>query len=172
MLPLLREHVTEILLASEESLERAVSLLLNVEKTLVEGAGAAGLAALLQYPERFRGRTVGTVLTGGNLDPRLLAAILTREQVREGRITRLRITVSDVPGQIARIATVVGRLEANFIDLQHQRIFTAAAGPRHLHRHHARDARPPAPRDDPSRAAGRGLRRPHSRRLRLCCGTA
>ncbi len=125
VLPLLREHVADILLVSEESLERAVSLLLNVEKTLVEGAGAAGLAALLQYPERFRGRRVGTVLTGGNLDPRLLAAILMREQVREGRITRLRITVSDVPGQIARIATVVGRLEANFIDLQHQRIFTA-----------------------------------------------
>ena len=124
-LPLLREHVSDILLASEESLERAVSLLLNVEKTLVEGAGAAGLAALLQYPERFRGRTVGTVLTGGNMDPRLLAAIVTRELVREGRITRLRIVVSDVPGQIARIATVVGRLEANFIDLQHQRIFTA-----------------------------------------------
>jgi len=125
ILPLLREQVSDILLASEESLERAVSLLLNVEKTLVEGAGAAGLAALLQYPERFRGRMVGTVLTGGNMDPRLLAAILTRELAREGRITRLRIAVSDVPGQIARIASVVGRLEANFIDLQHQRIFTA-----------------------------------------------
>lgn len=125
VLPLVREHVSDILLAEEESLERAVSLLLNVEKTLVEGAGAAGLAALLRYPERFRGRTVGIVLTGGNMDPRLLAAILTRELVREGRITRLRIAVSDIPGQIARIATVVGRLEANFIDLQHQRIFTA-----------------------------------------------
>jgi threonine dehydratase len=124
-LPLVRQHVSEILLASEENLERAVSLLLNVEKTLVEGAGAAGLAALLQYPERFRGRAVGTVLTGGNMDPRLLATIVTRELVREGRITRLRIVVSDVPGQIARIASVVGRLEANFIDLQHQRIFTA-----------------------------------------------
>ena len=124
-LPLLRENVSDILLASEESLERAVSLLLNVEKTLVEGAGAAGLAALLQYPDRFRGRKVATVLSGGNMDPRLLAAIVTRELVREGRITRLRIVVSDVPGQIARIATVVGRLEANFLDLQHQRIFTA-----------------------------------------------
>jgi threonine dehydratase len=79
---------------------------------------------VLQYPERFRGRSVGVVLPGGNMDPRLLAAILTRELVREGRITRLRITISDVPGQIARIAAVVARLEGNFIDLQHQRIFT------------------------------------------------
>jgi threonine dehydratase len=123
-LPLVRELVDEILLASEASLEQAVSLLLNVEKTLVEGAGAAGLAAMLSFPEKFRGRTVGTVLSGGNMDPRLLADILMRELVREGRITRLRITISDVPGQIARIASVVARLEGNFIDLQHQRIFT------------------------------------------------
>jgi threonine dehydratase len=123
-LALARDHVTEILLAGEAELERAVSLLLNVEKTLVEGAGAAGLAALLAHPARFRGRTVGIVLSGGNMDPRLLAAILTRELVREGRITRLRITISDVPGQIARIATIVAGQRANFIDLQHQRIFT------------------------------------------------
>jgi len=123
-LELVRRHVAEILLATEEGLERALSLLLNVEKTLVEGAGAAGLAALLEHPERFAGRTVGVVLSGGNLDPRLLAAILTRDLVREGRITRLRVTISDVPGQIARIATVVSGLQANFIDLQHQRIFT------------------------------------------------
>jgi len=123
-LPLVREHVREILLVGETELERAVSLLLNVEKTLVEGAGAAGIAALLQYPERFRGRKVGVVLSGGNMDPRLLATILTRELVREGRIARVRITISDVPGQIARIATIVAGLEANFIDLQHQRIFT------------------------------------------------
>ncbi len=123
-LPLVRDNVTDILLAGEMELERAVSLLLNVEKTLVEGAGAAGLAALLQYPERFRGKTVGVVLSGGNMDARLLAAILTRELVREGRITRLRIAISDVPGQIARIAGIVAGLEANFIDLQHQRIFT------------------------------------------------
>ncbi len=123
-LALMRAHVREILLVDEAQLERAVSLLLNVEKTVVEGAGAAGLAALLQYPERFRGRRVGTVLSGGNMDPRLLAAILTRDMVREGRITRLRIIISDVPGQVARVATVVARLEGNFLDLQHQRIFT------------------------------------------------
>jgi threonine dehydratase len=123
-LPLVLEHVREILLAGEFELERAVCLLLNVEKTLVEGAGAAALAALLQYPERFRGRKAGLVLSGGNMDPRLLAAILTRELVREGRMTRLRIAISDVPGQIARIAAIVAGLEANFIDLQHQRIFT------------------------------------------------
>jgi len=124
-LPLVREHVAEILLVGEAELERAVCLLLNVEKTLVEGAGAAALAALLQYPERFRGRTAGIVLSGGNMDSRLLAAILTRELVREGRITRVRIAISDVPGQIARIGAIVAGLEANFIDLQHQRIFTS-----------------------------------------------
>jgi threonine dehydratase len=123
-LPLVREFVDEVLLAAEASLEQAVSLLLNVEKTLVEGAGAAGLAAILSFPDKFRGRTVGTVLSGGNMDPRLLADILMRELVREGRITRLRIAISDVPGQIARIASVVSRHEGNFIDLQHQRIFT------------------------------------------------
>lgn len=123
-LPLVRAHVDEILLASESSLEHAVGLLLNIEKTLVEGAGAAGLAAMLSYPETFRGKTVGVVLSGGNLDPRLLATILMRELVREGRITRLRIAITDVPGQIARIASVVARHEGNFIDLQHQRIFT------------------------------------------------
>lgn len=124
-LALMREHVNEVLLVDEDQLERAVSLLLNVEKTVVEGAGSAGLAALLQYPERFRGRRVGVVLSGGNMDPRLLAAILTRDLVRAGRITRVRIIISDVPGQIARIATAVARLQANFLDLQHQRIFTS-----------------------------------------------
>jgi threonine dehydratase len=123
-LPLVRQRVDDILLVGEDSLEHAVSLLLNIEKTLVEGAGAAGLAAMLAYPEHFRRKVVGTVLSGGNMDPRLLAAIMMRELVREGRITRLRIAISDVPGQIARIAAIVARHEGNFIDLQHQRIFT------------------------------------------------
>lgn len=123
-LPLVRELVSTILLVGETELERAVSLLLNIEKTLVEGAGAAGLAALLRHPERFRGRNAGVVLSGGNMDARLLAAILTRDLVREGRITRVRIVISDVPGQLARIAGLVAEMEGNFIDLQHQRIFT------------------------------------------------
>jgi threonine dehydratase len=123
-LPLIRGHVKEILLVSETTLEQSVSLMLNVEKTLVEGAGAAGLAALLQHPRRFAGRKVGLVLSGGNLDARLLAAILTRDLAREGRITRLRVALSDVPGQLARISTLLAQHDGNVLDLQHQRIFT------------------------------------------------
>jgi len=123
-LPLVREFVAEILLVSETSLEQAVTLLLGVEKTLVEGAGAAGLAAMLQHPRRFKGRRVGLVLSGGNLDARLLAAILTRDLAREGRITRLRVALSDVPGQLAKISALLARHDGNVLDLQHQRIFT------------------------------------------------
>ncbi len=122
--PLVRQHVDEILLVDEEHLERGVSLLLNVEKTLVEGAGAAGLAAMLQHPGVFQGLRVGIVLSGGNIDARLLAAILMRELVREGRLQRLRIAVSDVPGELARISQVVADAGANFIEIQHQRIFS------------------------------------------------
>jgi threonine dehydratase len=123
-LPLVREHVQDILLVNETALEQAVSLLLGVEKTLVEGAGAAGLAALLQHPRRFAKKKVGLVLSGGNLDARLLAAILTRDLAREGRITRLRVALSDVPGQLARISTLLAQHDGNVLDLQHQRIFT------------------------------------------------
>lgn len=123
-LPLVREYVDEIMLVEEQFLEQAVALLLNIEKTVVEGAGAAGFAALLARPERFRGQRVGVVLSGGNIDPRLLASILMRELVREGRITRLRLSISDVPGEIARVAEIVARLGANFIEIEHHRIFT------------------------------------------------
>ncbi|MDH3633032.1 MAG: pyridoxal-phosphate dependent enzyme, partial [Gammaproteobacteria bacterium] len=123
-LPLVRKFVDDILLAEEDELEHAVSLLLNIEKTLVEGAGAAGLAALAANPELFNGKRVGIVLSGGNIDSRLLSSILMRELVREGRITRLRVSISDVPGQMARISEIVSRLRGNFIDIQHHRIFT------------------------------------------------
>jgi len=123
-LPLVREYVDDILLVEEDGLEHAVSLLLNIEKTLVEGAGAAGLAAVAANLDRFRGKHVGIVLSGGNIDARLLSSILMRELVREGRITRLRVSISDVPGQMARISEVVSRLRGNFIDIQHHRIFT------------------------------------------------
>jgi threonine dehydratase len=124
-LPLVREYVDEILLVEEEHLEQAVALLLNIEKTLVEGAGAAGFAALLACPERFRDKHVGVVLSGGNIDSRLLASILMRELVREGRITRLRLSISDVPGEMARVSEIVARLGGNFIEIEHHRIFTA-----------------------------------------------
>jgi threonine dehydratase len=123
-LPLVRRYVDEILLVDEQHLEQAVALLLNIEKTLVEGAGAAGFAALLACPGRFRGKRVGTVLSGGNIDSRLLASILMRELVREGRITRLRLNLSDVPGELARVSALVAGLGGNFVDIQHQRIFT------------------------------------------------
>jgi threonine dehydratase len=123
-LPLIRKYVDEILLVEEDGLEHAVAQLLNIEKTLVEGAGAAGLAAVAANPERFSGKHVGIVLSGGNIDARLLSSILMRELVREGRITRLRVSISDVPGQMARISEIVSRLQGNFIDIQHNRIFT------------------------------------------------
>lgn len=124
-LPVIREYVDEIVLVDEAALERALTLILNVEKTLVEGAGAAGFAALLSHPELFKGLTTGTVLSGGNIDSRLLASVLMRELVRDGRITRLRIPIADIPGEIARIADIVAQRGGNFIDLKHHRIFTA-----------------------------------------------
>jgi threonine dehydratase len=123
-LPLVRRYVDEILLVEEQSLEQAVVLLLNIEKTLVEGAGAAAFAALLACPERFRSKRVGVVLSGGNIDSRLLASILMRELVHEGRITRLRLNLSDVPGELAKVSAIVARLGGNFIEIQHHRIFT------------------------------------------------
>ena len=124
-LPLVRRYVDDILLVEEQYLEKAVALLLNIEKTLVEGAGAAGFAALLGCPERFKGKRVGVVLSGGNIDSRLLASILMRELVREGRITRLRLSLSDVPGEMAKVSEIVARLGGNFIEIQHHRIFTS-----------------------------------------------
>ncbi len=124
-LPIIREYVDEIVLVDESALEHALTLILNVEKTLVEGAGAAGFAALLSHPELFKNLTVGTVLSGGNIDSRLLASVLMRELVRDSRITRLRIPIADVPGEIARIADIVAQRGGNFIDLKHHRIFTS-----------------------------------------------
>ena len=116
--------VDDIVLVSERSLEEAVSLLLQIEKTVVEGAGAAGLAALLSYPERFKGKTVGVVLCGGNIDTRLLANVLLRDLARSGRLARLRIRLQDVPGALYRVASVFEQTRVNILELSHQRIFT------------------------------------------------
>ena len=119
------ELVDDILLVPERKLEEAVSLLLQIEKTVVEGAGAAGLAALLAYPERFRGKTVGVVLCGGNIDTRLLANVLLRDLVRSGRLARLAIRLQDQPGALFNLARVFDRERVNIVEVHHQRVFTA-----------------------------------------------
>ncbi|MBW6531043.1 threonine ammonia-lyase [Sphingomonas sp. RRHST34] len=116
--------VDEIVLVSERSLEESVSLLLQIEKTVVEGAGAAGLAALLAHPDRFRGRTVGAVLCGGNIDTRLLANVLLRDLARSGRLARLRLQLQDQPGALYGVMRVFDRERVNIIEIYHQRVFT------------------------------------------------
>jgi threonine dehydratase len=118
------ELVDDILLVNERRLEESVSLLLQIEKTVVEGAGAAGLAALLAFPQRFRGRTVGTVLCGGNIDTRLLANVLLRDLARSGRLARLRIRLQDRPGALFQVARIFDQERVNILELSHQRIFT------------------------------------------------
>jgi threonine dehydratase len=118
------QRVDDIVLVSERHLEQAVSLLLQIEKTVVEGAGAAGLAALLSNPERFAGRKVGVVLCGGNIDTRLLANVLLRDLARSGRLARLRITLQDRPGALFAVARVFDAQDVNILELYHQRIFT------------------------------------------------
>jgi len=122
--PIARTHLDDIMLVSEAEIERALCLLLNIEKTVVEGAAAAGLAAVIANPSRFMGRKVGLVLTGGNIDARLLASVLTRELAREGRLSRLSIDIPDRPGELARVSAAIGSAGANIVEVYHQRIFT------------------------------------------------
>ncbi|RJF87645.1 threonine ammonia-lyase [Oleomonas cavernae] len=122
-LAICRELVAEIMLVSDADLERAIGLLLAIEKTVVEGAGAAGLAALLANPQRFSGKRVGLVLTGGNIDPRLLGEVIRRNLVREGRIAGLRVMISDSPGTLAKIASLIGEGGGNILEVSHQRLF-------------------------------------------------
>ena len=117
----------DLVLVEEGDIEQAIVLLLEVEKTLVEGAGAAGLAALLKYPERFRGKRVGLVLCGGNIDPLLLASIIERGMVRAGRLARIRVSARDVPGTLATITATVAAAGANIDEVHHQRAFTMLA---------------------------------------------
>lgn len=121
---IVRRCVDDIVLVSEAELERAICLLISVEKSLVEGAGAAGLAAIIANPMRFAGRRVGLVLCGGNIDTRLLASVLTRELAREGRLTRLAIDLADRPGQLAGVSRTIGEAQANIVEVHHQRVFT------------------------------------------------
>ncbi|ARU05968.1 threonine ammonia-lyase [Comamonas serinivorans] len=141
----IREQVDELLLVDEGDIEHAIIMLLEIEKTLVEGAGAAGMAALLRHKDKFAGRKVGLVLSGGNIDPMLLAAIIDRGMVQSGRLVRLVVGARDVPGSLAQVTQAVADAGANVQEVHHQRAFTLLAaqhveielvlqtrGPRHV----------------------------------------
>ena len=122
-LPIVRELVSDIVLVDEAHLERAVNAYLTLQKTMAEGAGAAGLAAMLTEPERFRGRKVGLILCGGNIDARILASVMVRELEREDRIVSFRLTIPDQPGVLGQIATRLGQLGVNILAVEHRRLF-------------------------------------------------
>ena len=124
---IIARRVDDLLLVEEGDIEQAMVMLLEIEKTLVEGAGAAGLAALLKYPARFAGLKVGLVLCGGNIDPLLLAAIIERGMVRAGRLARIRVSARDIPGSLAKITATVADAGANIEEVHHQRAFTMLA---------------------------------------------
>ena len=118
-----QSRVEEVLIVEDETIERAVVALIEIEKTVAEGAGAAGLAALLQHPARFSGKRVGIPISGGNIDSRVLASVLMRGLVRDGRLVRLRVTMPDVSGSLAKVAAVIAEAGGNIVEIQHQRIF-------------------------------------------------
>jgi threonine dehydratase len=121
---IVRALVDDIVLVNEPQIEQAVSLLISIEKTVAEGAGAAGLAAVLADEARFRDRAIGLVLSGGNIDTRLLSSVLTRQLAREGRLTQLRFDIADRPGQLGTVVAILGKMGANIVEVSHQRIFT------------------------------------------------
>lgn len=121
--PLIDQWVDDVVSVDETGIERAVELLVERQKLVVEGAGAAPLAAMLADPERFRDRKVGMVVSGGNIDNRLLASILMRGLVRDGRLARLRIEISDAPGTLAKVADLIGANGGNILEVYHQRLF-------------------------------------------------
>jgi threonine dehydratase len=122
-LPVVRELVREIILVDEPLIERAVNIFLTLQKTMAEGAGAAGLAVMLADPSRFTGRKVGLILCGGNIDPRILASIMVRELERETRIVSFRLTIPDRPGILGQIASRLGEFGANILAVDHHRLF-------------------------------------------------
>ncbi len=124
-LPVIRDLVDDVVLVSEDDIEQAILMLLEIEKTVVEGAGAVGLAAIMKDKPRFAGRNVGLVLCGGNIEPLVLAEIIERGMVKSGRLARLRVDVRDVPGALADVAALLARLGANIDEVQHQRAFTS-----------------------------------------------
>jgi threonine dehydratase len=124
---IIRNRVDDLVLVDEGDIEQAIVTLLEIEKTLVEGAGAAGLAAVLKYPQMFKDQKVGLVLCGGNIDPLLLSSIIERGMVRAGRLARICVSARDVPGSLARITAAVAQAGANVNEVQHQRAFTLLA---------------------------------------------
>src|SRR5262247_2082938 len=122
-LPICRELVSDIVVVSEVELERAVNAFLTLQKAMAEGAGAAALAAMLAAPQKFHGRKVGLILSGGNIDPRILASIMVRELERDNRIVSFRLTIPDQPGVLGHIATRLGELGANILEVDHRRLF-------------------------------------------------
>jgi threonine dehydratase len=122
-LPIIKDLVDDIILVSEEQLERAVSLYITIEKTVAEGAGAATLAAMLPAPDRFQGKRVGIVLSGGNIDTRILASVLMRDLVHRGLIAELRIQIRDMPGALADVSSIVSGEGGNILEVHHRRMF-------------------------------------------------
>lgn len=122
--PIVEALVDEMVAVDESQIEVAVNLFLEIEKTVAEGAGAAPLAALLQYRSRFAGRRVGLVLAGGNIDMRVLSSVIMRGLVREGRLARVRVDINDLPGALSRVTAIVGDCGGNIVDVVHQRLFT------------------------------------------------
>ncbi|MHC5653882.1 threonine ammonia-lyase [Stappia sp. ICDLI1TA098] len=122
-LEIVRRTVDDILLVDEAALEQAINAYMTLQKTMAEGAGAAGLAAMLAAPERFSGRRVGLVLCGGNIDPRLLSSIMVRALARDGRLVSVRITTSDRPGILGEISTLIGQEGGNIMEVSHHRLF-------------------------------------------------
>ena len=124
---IIRSHVDDIVLVREEDIEQAIFMLAEIEKTVVEGAGAAGVAAALRYEDRFEGRSLGTVLCGGNIDMMTLSSVLQRGMVRSHRLVRLRVEVPDIPGALGQVTQLIGELDSNIVEISHQRTFGASS---------------------------------------------
>jgi threonine dehydratase len=124
---IIKSLVEEVLIVEEETIERALVALIEIEKTVAEGAGAAALAALLEHPSRFAGKRVGLPVSGGNIDSRVLASVLMRGLVRDARLVRLRVTMPDVSGSLAKVAALIAEAGGNIVEIQHQRIFGTAS---------------------------------------------
>ena len=171
-LPVVRELVSDIILVDEAHLERAVNAYLTLQKTMAEGAGAAGLAAMLAAPERFRNRKVGLILCGGNIDPRILASIMVRELEREHRIVSFRLTIADRPGVLGPIATLLGKARRQHSRSRPPPAVSRRAGQGRQARHHRRGPRPRPQRGDHARPVGGRLSagaHHHGRCDRLVC---
>jgi threonine dehydratase len=126
-LQIIKALVEEVLVVKEETIERAVVALIEIEKTVAEGAGAAALAALLEQPSIFSGKRVGLPISGGNIDSRVLASVLMRGLVRDARLVRLRVTVPDISGSLAKVAGLIAAAGGNIVEVQHQRVFGTAS---------------------------------------------